>query len=262
MNITDIINSGDVELYVYGALDETQTGEMAAMASKHKTLHNEIVKVEEGIIQLSSSFSPVISSEVYGKIKSEIGFDDKPVKEMSPKTPISLFIGWAAAFALLCGIIYQYNNQGAMQQQIISMGKEKEKLNQAVAASEGKTKETKDVLDIIRDAKNTVVTLGGQAAAPTSYAKIYWNKESRKVYVDAAGLPAPPQGKVYQVWSLKLSPTLTPTSIGLLEDFSAQDNRMFAVSNTADAEAFGITLEPAGGSASPTMEQLYTLGKV
>ena len=28
------------------------------------------------------------------------------------------------------------------------------------------------------------------------------------------------------------------------------------------AEAFGITLEPAGGSKSPTMEQLYTLGKV
>jgi hypothetical protein len=30
---------------------------------------------------------------------------------------------------------------------------------------------------------------------------------------------------------------------------------------TGDAEAFGITLEPAGGSLSPTMEQLYTLGK-
>ena len=28
------------------------------------------------------------------------------------------------------------------------------------------------------------------------------------------------------------------------------------------AEAFGITLEPAGGSVSPTLEQLYTLGKV
>ena len=37
---------------------------------------------------------------------------------------------------------------------------------------------------------------------------------------------------------------------------------MFAVSGTSSAEAFGITLEPAGGSKTPTMEQLYTLGKV
>ena len=74
--------------------------------------------------------------------------------------------------------------------------------------------------------------------------------------------PEPPEGKVYQIWSLKLSPTLTPTSIGLLEDFKGNNEKLFAVSGTSDAEAFGITLEPAGGSKSPTMEQLYTLGKV
>jgi anti-sigma-K factor RskA len=64
---------------------------------------------------------------------------------------------------------------------------------------------------------------------------------------------------VYQVWALKLNP-LTPTSIGLLDKFD--DNVFFAVNNTGDAEAFAITLEPAGGSLNPTMEQLYTLGKV
>ncbi len=67
---------------------------------------------------------------------------------------------------------------------------------------------------------------------------------------------------VYQVWSLKLSPTLTPTSIGLLGDFNGNNEKLFAVSKTSDAEAFGITLEPAGGSKNPTMKQLYTLGKV
>ena len=130
------------------------------------------------------------------------------------------------------------------------------------SATEIKNKQTKEVLDIIRDTKNTVITLGGQAVAPTSYAKVYWNKQTQVVYIDAAGLPEPPEGKVYQVWSLKLSPTLTPTSIGLLENFKTDSNRVFAVSKTGDAEAFGITLEPAGGSTSPTMEQLYTLGKV
>jgi len=145
--------------------------------------------------------------------------------------------------------------------QVVTVEGEKMKLQEALVNSEIKFKQTEDALAVIRDVKNTVVTLGGQAVSPKSYAKVYYNKETQVVYVDAAGLPEPPQGKVYQVWALKLNP-LTPTSIGLLADFSKDSQKIFAVSKANGAEAFGITLEPAGGSASPTMAQLYTLGKV
>ncbi len=37
---------------------------------------------------------------------------------------------------------------------------------------------------------------------------------------------------------------------------------IFPVDNVIEAEAFGITLEPDGGSTTPTLENLYTLGKV
>jgi hypothetical protein len=98
-------------------------------------------------------------------------------------------------------------------------------------------KQTETSLAVVRDTKNTVVALGGQAV-PTS-AKVYWNKETEVVYIDAAGLPEPPKGMVYQVWALKLNP-LTPTSIGLLDNFDKNNSRIFAVSNTGD-EAFGYS---------------------
>ncbi|WP_199741564.1 anti-sigma factor [Flavobacterium sp. GSP6] len=41
---------------------------------------------------------------------------------------------------------------------------------------------------------------------------------------------------------------LTPTSIGLLDNFKVNDQKMFAVANAIDAGAFGITLEPKEGS--------------
>jgi hypothetical protein len=41
------------------------------------------------------------------------------------------------------------------------------------------------------------------------FSKVYWNKETQVVYVDAVGLPEPPKGMVYQVWALKLN-QLTP----------------------------------------------------
>jgi anti-sigma-K factor RskA len=44
--------------------------------------------------------------------------------------------------------------------------------------------------------------------------------------------------------------------------FTDNDSKIFAVANTNGAQGFGITLEPKGGSPTPTMEQLYTLGKV
>jgi hypothetical protein len=47
--------------------------------------------------------------------------------------------------------------------------------------------------------KNTVVALGGPL--PESSAKIYWNKETQVVYVDAAGLPEPPKE-----WCIKFGP--------------------------------------------------------
>ena len=120
---------------------------------------------------------------------------------------------------------------------------------------------TEGLLEEIRDKNVTVIALGGQTVSPSSYAKAYWNKEEQKVIIDAKGLPEPPDGFTYQVWSLKLDP-LTPTSIGLLDDFVSQDTKLFTLENANESEAFGITLEPEGGSETPTLEQLYTLGAV
>ncbi|WP_395066849.1 anti-sigma factor domain-containing protein [Flavobacterium sp.] len=181
---------------------------------------------------------------------------------MKSKSNTSQYLSWAASIALLIGVGYQYNKLNDTKSTINSIELEKTNLEKSVVNLESKNKQTATALNVVRDTKNTVVTLAGQAVAPTSSAKIYWNKETATVYVDASGLPEPPAGKVYQIWSLKLSPTLTPTSIGLLEDFKGNNEKLFAVSGTTGAEAFGITLEPAGGSKSPTMEQLYTLGKV
>jgi hypothetical protein len=138
--------------------------------------------------------------------------------------------------------------------------RQREKQTQeALVASEIKGKQTQDALAVIRDKNTTVVPLGGQAVSPDSYAKVFYNKSTEVVYVDVKGLPEPPEGKVYQVWALKLNP-LTPTSIGLLDSFKSDSQRIFAVSKASEPKVY--TLEPAGGSKSPTMEQLYALGKV
>lgn len=262
MDTKQYIESGILELYVYGLLSKTENKEVSQMAKDHPEIEAEIISIEKAIVNLSTSFSPFLSADNFEKIKAQLDLKHSKVIDIRPKNNRLQYSGWAAAVILLVGVGYQYTQLNETQNQVVNVQKEKTNLQNAVANLELKNKQTLTALTVIRDAKNRVINLGGQAVAPKSYAKIYWNKETEVVYVDASGLPEPPKGMVYQIWSLKLQPQLTPTSIGLLSDFSTNTEKVFTVEKTSDAEAFGITLEPAGGSKSPTMEQLYALGKV
>ena len=261
METKEYIESGILELYVFGLLNESENEEVTSKAKNDAEINSEIIAIEKAIVALSSSFSPFHSVANFEKIKAKLEIKHANVIQMEPSSNRLQYMGWAAAILLLMGVGYQYNQLNQSSTQIANTQIEKAKLEKEFNVLKIKNTANATSLAVVRDTKNTVVGLGGQTVAPESFAKVYWNQETAAVYIDASGLPEPPEGMVYQVWALKLSP-LTPTSIGLLENFTGNEQKLFAVNNTRGAEGFGITLEPAGGSVSPTMEQLYTLGKV
>lgn len=262
MEAQEYIESGTLELYVFGLLTEAENLEIAEMAKKHPEMDQEIIAIEKAIVALSSSFSPFHSVANFEKIKERLKLKHGKVVDLKPTSNWTQYVGWAAAVLLLLGLGYQTLELTKTKEAITTVGTEKSKIEKDYAFLDQQNKQTEKSLTIVRDIKNTGVTLGGQAVSPNSFAKVYWNKDTKTTYIDAAGLPKPPKGMVYQVWALKLSPVLTPTSIGLLDNFEGNSQKIFAVDQTQSAEAFGITLEPAGGSLTPTMTQLYTLGKV
>lgn len=261
MNSSEYIESGTLELYVFGLLSEAENKEVQDMADKHADVQSEIIAIEKAVINLSYSISPHLSAENYNKIREKL-LERQKVIEMQPKRGISPYLGWAAAILLLFAVGIQYFNYNQVTQEAQQATAERNKFEQMLASLQEQNTETEKALAIIRDKSNITVSLEGQEVSPESFAKVYVNNDKNEIYVDIAGLPEPPQGKVYQVWALKLDP-LTPTSIGVLDAATAQENKgIYRVDNFEGAEAFGITLEPAGGSESPTLEQLYTLGKV
>ncbi|WP_339836777.1 anti-sigma factor [uncultured Flavobacterium sp.] len=260
MTSKEYIESGILELYVFGKLSEAENDEVQQMMADYPAVRQEVVAIEDAIVNLSQSVAPRLSATNYEKIRNQI-LEKRKVIDMKPKSGWSSYIGWAAAAVLVVGFGLQFNKLNESNQVIDKLGAEKSVMQESIVDLELKKKEAETVLAIVRDNNNQAVALAGQAVAPASYAKAYYNKVTKEVYVDVAGLPSPPKGKVYQVWALKLNP-LTPTSIGVLDNFTADNSKLFKVDNAQDAEAFGITLEPAGGSISPNLEQLYTLGKV
>jgi len=260
MTTQEYIESGVLELYVYGQLNAEEMNSVLEMSEKHQEVKREIEMIEQAVVYLSASIAPRLSGKNYEKIKSDI-FGNSKVVNLKPRSQSSMFIGWAAAVIFLAGFVYQFMDSQSLLKNLEDSQADMELLENQVVNLETKVQDSESLLSLIRDKNNKLIPLGGQDVAPQAFAKIIWNQENQTVYVDAIGLPEPPEGMVYQIWSLKLNP-LTPTSIGLLDNFTTNQEKIFKVDATTGAEAFGITLEPAGGSVSPTMEQLYTLGVV
>ncbi len=63
------------------------------------------------------------------------------------------------------------------------------------------------------------------------------------------GVPAPPAGKVYQMWLIPKDGS-APVSQGLMDE--AALSKPAVVKGIATAASLGITVEPVGGSATPT----------
>lgn len=262
MDSNEYIESGILELYVAGLLSEKENREVAAYADTYPEIKAEILAIEEAILGLSREAAPGFRPSFETLLKSLRENDDKGVISLAqPRNTRWTYIGWAASFVLAVGVTYLFLQNRELNSKIQLAESEMFLMEQQIAEAESSLENSEQLLNTIRDKNVIVVPLGGQNVSPDSYAKAYWNKEESQLFIDAKGLPAPPEGMTYQVWSLKLDP-LSPTSVGLLEDFADDENGIFALSNPNQSQAFGITLEPAGGSESPTLEQLYVLGKV
>ncbi|WP_428742827.1 anti-sigma factor [Tenacibaculum sp.] len=259
------IESGILELYIAGALSEKENEQVYRLIIEHPEILEEIKEIEKSISILTSHVAPkntkTFFKDILIKILQEKEDSAKVIAIRTSKRNWITYTGWAAALVVGSTLILSLNKNANLQGQIKSINEAKEQFEIQLDKTNSNLAENKKLLAVIRNKDIITVPLQGQNVYPEAYAKVYWNKNTKSIYLDVQGLPDPPEGKVYQVWSLKLNP-LSPTSLGVLDGFVANENKIFTINNPNDSQAFGITLEPAGGSESPTLEQLYTLGAV
>lgn len=262
MNTNEIIESGILELYVTGALPQDEIVEVETALQNSNELQQEVERIEHSLISLAEAVAPPIPAMVWSYILTSIS----KVKQMGitdhKSTNWAAITGWAAALLAIAGIFWMLTQNNALQDSIVNSEAENEMLQQEIEATNSQLAETNQVLNVLRTKELKSYTLpGNQAVAPEAYAKAYLNNDANIAYIDAKGLPKAPRGKVYQVWSLIVEP-LTPTSMGLLSDVELLGNDIYEFKNFPNPEAIGITLEPEGGSETPTLSQLYILGGV
>ncbi|RFN60140.1 anti-sigma factor [Marixanthomonas ophiurae] len=263
MNAQELIESGNLELYVAGSLSVEESSEVEDAIETHPEVKEQVELIEDSVITLAEAVSPPLSALIWSQILDNIR-KVRSLSDRKPSTNWGAITGWAATILALAGIFWMLKEKNDLQDRVQYTTTQNIVLEENAEKAESQLAEANDVLDIVRSKEYNSYTLpGNQAVAPQAYAKVYVNKKDKIAYIDASGLPEPPRGKVYQVWSLTMQP-LTPTSVGLLDTYSESETLLFRIDmgQVAATEAFGITLEPEGGSETPTMDQLYTLGEV
>lgn len=117
-------------------------------------------------------------------------------------------------------------------------------------------KNSQEKLAILSNPNIINVPLKGVEKHPESKAMVYWDSNSKDVYLNAETLPKAPEGMQYQLWALVDG---KPVSAGM---YSKEKDTKEILANIPKAQAFAITLEKQGGSEVPTMENMFVMGNI
>ena len=272
MNIQGYISSGIIESYVLGLASNEERLEFEQLCLAHPELKaaREAFEISLEKHSLDNAVSP--PAGIKQKIWSDFDLtsNDAPVvktepagNKVQPLTPVrkltfARFLAVASVILLAGSTLLnfyfynQYKASAAKLDQFIASNQEMAKNNSVMQA---KLDQYEVALNIIKDTNMAVIAMKGQAVAPQSLTTVYWNKQSKDVFLLVNNLPQPAAGKQYQLWAIVDG---VPVDAGMLDMNEA--NGIVKMKNIPKAQAFAITLETTGGSKTPTMP-IYVVGK-
>ncbi|GMQ30400.1 anti-sigma factor [Algoriphagus confluentis] len=276
MNIQEYIESGKLELFLLGELTEREREEVIAMAKAHPKIQQELDALEEVMFAFDELTGKAPSAQVKEKIFASLEEEFK--KEKAPKgapSPISApvetkvvklspwkpFAVAASLIAILASAaaIYFAGKFYETDQKFTALLQDQQVLADNLNQVKLQYEETDSRLDRLVSGDFRRVEMKGEALPMQKDAKVdvFWDQKAQEVFVAVNNLNSLSAEFDYQLWAIGKD---GPVGIGLVnpgEKFTLQ--QMQAV---AEAGAFAITIEPKGGSQSPTLEKLVVLGEV
>lgn len=151
-----------------------------------------------------------------------------------------------------------FNNYTAVKGKYDELLLAQANLTRANETYQTKLQQSEDELALMRNPDYQAIRMPGVKGHEGNIATIYWNAKSQEVYLLSQNLPVPPADKQYQLWAIVGG---KPVNAGVFNtgDLAKGLQKMKQISG---AQAFAVTLEKAGGAASPTLTQMFVLGKV
>lgn len=269
------IETGILELYVLGQLNVLEQTDVEDMAARYPIIREEINAIEIAMEKYAVFHAVKPSAGLEQKIFDQI-IPPVTTKENSPKivplhpddtasTIRSLRFALVACAGLLVlsfVALYAMNDKlSVANEQIVSLTNDKQKFASVVSYIKDTNKELQEIAAITDDPTWTVVKLGGTNIAPQAKMRVFWHKDGQHVMVDNTrmSLPENDSKHQYQLWAIVKG---KPVDLGVFDAQSQPAKLLLAMKEVSNAQAFAVTLEKRGGSATPTMEKMVVQGAI
>ena len=263
MDIREYIASGVLELYAFDQLTETERGEVGSMCVRHPEVKAELDALQGSVDRYAASHRKNPSPELRTKILDQLDLRDPQETKVVPMYRSDIY-RWLAAASIalfiisLGGNIYFYNSYRNVSGELADLRTKNSVLADNNVHLTKQINNITDDLTIISSPSNVKIELAGLALSPASRALIYWDKERKQTYINMSGLPPLAESKQYQLWAIVDG---KPVDLGMLPN-EKQEALLLRMKDVSEPQAFAITIEPKGGSASPTLDQMIVLGKL
>jgi anti-sigma-K factor RskA len=263
VDIREYISSGVLELYVFDQLTEAERREVESMCAQHPEVKAELGAIQDSVDGYASAHRKNPAPELRSKILDQLELSDTKETKVVPMYTSNNYRWLAAASVALFiislgGNIYFYNSYKNVNGELADL---RTKNNVLADNNIHLTKQINNITDdltIISSPSNVRVALAGLPLSPASSALIYWDKERKQTYINMSGLPPLAESKQYQLWAIVDG---KPVDLGMLPN-EKQESLLLRMKDVSEPQAFAITIEPKGGSARPTLDQMIVLGKI
>jgi len=269
------ISSGLVEAYVSGLASSNEVQELESGMAQYpevKAAVNDCQLDMEHYVTLQSKTPPPSIKQNLERILSEEEtareqglLREEPAITEFPEEKVYVSSAWrwiaAAAILLLLGSLLvnymffgQLNDYKSKYEALLSTHN-----TLATESNLYRTRidEMEQSLKIVKDPSIKTIRMPGTKPFPSALATVYWNQQSKEVFVMVNNLPEPTADKQYQLWAIVDG---KPVDMGVF-DMADRDTLLHKMKSINNAEMFAITLEKKGGSPEPTLEQMYVAGK-
>lgn len=241
-----ILEEGLLELYLTGELSKEEASMVEEALGQDTSLREQFDALEADFERMGMEQAIVPPPAVKARIK------DAVQPNLIRKTnwmPLSIAAGFALIFGLSSFWLYEkwQNAEGNLEM----LQTQTDRLQRQVDNLESEFRLTSNRLESINNPDVIPLVLYGNQKAPNGKAVAYVNHKNQLVLVNPKGLPALPSDQTYQMWSdvdgEMINMGTFPT-----------DKELVSLKYIENAESLNITIEPAGGSDHPNVEQLVS----
>lgn len=262
MNPNELIASGLLEAYVLGQASADEARLVERMRAQHDEVARELEAIERSLEQHAVAQAVKPREHVRASLLAAIeGAPGQVIPLNSSTTRGDRRWVWLAAASIVALIASAalnwslYDRLNDTRDRLAQSEAARSVLASDMDAQRASLQRTQEQLAIVTDPGRVVVPMTGKGAAPDARARVYWDPATQAVHMEVAHLPAPPPGKQYQLWAIAGG---VPVDAGVFD--MTDDSALHAMKSIGDAQAFAVTLENAGGSATPTLEAMVLIG--